>query len=252
MTKILSIFVNRLSFEFHKGERVSDHNLITLNDLEQTWMDRLETLDRQHGGLNMNPAPGQRTLLFISDSKLANYVTNGTSPRPQPRSHGDTMLTKRFPGKSIEEISKVAPSIIDREKPKRVILHVGSQDVGSDKPPKVIAKEIVAFAQRLRSASGYVFWISGLLPRDGLKNNKVFFNLVARTISLKFSPYYCLNALKILSELRMVVFFLNPYALKILNNIDSETKYCSNVKNIYHCRSFIVCRALRDLCLYCK
>ena len=43
-----------------------------LNDLEQLWIDRLETLNKQSGGLNMNPAAGQKTLLFISDNKLIN------------------------------------------------------------------------------------------------------------------------------------------------------------------------------------
>ena len=123
----------------------------------------------------MNQAPGQRTLLFISDSKLINFSY-------ALRSHD--IVSKRFPGKSIDEISKMAPTIIEREKLKRVILHVGSLDVSSDKPPKLIAKDILGLTSRMQSATGYVFWISGLLPRDGLKNNKV-------VVINKYLKHYC-------------------------------------------------------------
>ena len=67
----------------------------------------------------------------------------------------------------------MAPMIIEREKPKRIILHVGSLDVATEKPTKQIAKEILQLVYKLQTNSGYVVWISGLLPRDGLKNNKV-------------------------------------------------------------------------------
>ncbi|XP_066912640.1 uncharacterized protein [Clytia hemisphaerica] len=135
-----------------------------LNDLEQLWIDRLETLNKQYGGLNMNPAAGQKTLLFISDNKLINCSAALKFHEITP---------KRFPGKSIDEIAKMAPIIIEREKPKRIILHVGSLDVATEKPCKQIAKEILQLVYKLQTNSGYVVWISGLLPRDGLKNKKV-------------------------------------------------------------------------------
>ena len=188
-----------------------------LNDLEQLWIDRLETLNKQQGGLNMNPASGQRTLLFISDSKLINY-SNAL------RSH--EIVSKRFPGKSIDEISKMAPTIIEREKPKRVILHVGSQDVSSDKPPKLIAKDILSLTNRMKSATGYMFWISGLLPRDGLKNNKV-------VVINKYLKHYCQE-----NNLRFVDHStIDPSIhFKVDRHLNAQGihEFASNIEQVFH------------------
>ena len=165
-----------------------------LSDLQQNWMDRLDTLSKQTGGLNMNPAVGQKTLLLIFDNKLINIPSGnggggGSSGATTKWSHHELVVTKRFTGKSMEETEKLAPPIIEREKPKRVVLHIGGADIHTDKPSKMIAREILQLVNTLQVLSSSsktdgagrssslnevdMFWISGLLPRDGVRNQKV-------------------------------------------------------------------------------
>jgi len=181
-------------------------NGVVMNDLQQAWMDRLDTLNKQTGGLNMNPPTGQKTLLFIVDNKLINISSGGGGCGTLPKwNHHEIVVTKKYGGKTMEEIEKLAPSIIEREKPKRVILHVGGADIHTDKPSKMIAREIFQLVNNLQSLSGAddtgrsyfnpasadTFWISGLLPRDGVRNQKVqstnrFLKQMCRESSMKF------------------------------------------------------------------
>ena len=111
----------------------------------------------------------RKTTVILRDSMVKHI--EGWKMRKALR-NGENVVVHSFRGATTDDMkSYILPT--KRRNPGHVVIHVGTNDLESDKPPKEIAKDIHDIAQSLKTNDKMVT-ISGLVPRgDQMLNGKV-------------------------------------------------------------------------------
>ncbi len=118
----------------------------------------------------------KETTIIVGDSMVKNV--NGWDLKKKCASSAN-IYVKSFSGSTIDDMkSYVEPSIA--RKPNRIILHVGTNDLGKEKSDVDIASGIITLAKYIKS-HGIQVVVSGLVPRyDKLEPERVKVNFVLR------------------------------------------------------------------------
>ena len=111
----------------------------------------------------------RKTTVILGDSMVKHI--EGWKMRKALR-NGENIVVHSFRGATTDDMkSYILPT--KRRNPGHVVIHVGTNDLESDKTPKEIAKDIYDIAQSLKTNDNMVT-ISGLVPRgDQMLNGKV-------------------------------------------------------------------------------
>ena len=81
-------------------------------------------------------------------------------------------FVKFFPGATVSCMKDYAKPTIRNKKPHKIILHCGTNDLSSPKPPEEIANQIIDLAASLKTDDNLVI-VSGIVPRGNELNTKV-------------------------------------------------------------------------------
>ena len=106
------------------------------------------------------------TTVILGDSIVKTVYGNAITKWVKHRKH---VVVKHFSGAKIDDMKHVKPT--QEKEPAQMVVHIGTNDLSSNKNSDEIADEIVNFTKSIKTAENNIV-ISSIVPRKDRLNNK--------------------------------------------------------------------------------
>ena len=156
-------------------------------------------LDETVSQLPKNAQPKAKTkaptTVILGDSIVKNVYGNAITKWVKHRKH---VVVKHFSGAKIDDMKHYVKPTQEKQ-PAQIIVHIGTNDLSSNKNSDEIADEIVNFAKSIKTDENNIV-ISSIVPRKDRLNNK------AKEVNLHFKEKCEANNLSLIEHHN-----INPY-----------------------------------------